>query len=540
MITRIFRLGSAANFSVKPSTQVLKGLVLVAGIGLAAFSVPDAKAQRVVYQRVALSGMRFEDGRETLLVGSFGPPAISASGTVAYRSTIYGQNVSAESSDTIIRQRARDFKLIARAYQNNSYPAGFLANPNILLQKAPYSQFKEGTNYYVTAYYSYFTDSFDSVVGINELDQVSFVNNVAVNGDVLTVTQASDPDDDPTETTTQIRGQFIRTLLSSNNDIPTSIAISDWAYDPNAFNSFELPVGFYGENRLGFIGTTQPGGQGAVSGIYLGTSNLDATNPLSMTALAVINRPVPGLPIGTTFSALELPGINYGGVASTNATVAGNNAALFQGIWNYSSEREPGLFIGPTTAVPGTETGTFSDITSRVAMSPAGQMAFTATVADDPDLSGGLFIARLRNDGLNRNIPNNVSLLMPNGAIAPTKTTFSPLVSTDAVFTQIGQPAVNNRGTVAFRGNISGTGIVAGRNDDGIWAIVPRAAGVPRTPKPVIRTGDRITIDGRTQTVGVIEFDPLYGLNDTNQIVFSVTFLNGTSGVFKALMLPEI
>jgi len=498
--------------------------------GLVSMVVPmsSAEAQRIAYQRVALTGMRTDVGVATVRVGSFGPPAISSSGAVAYRSIIYGQGVTANNADTIVRQRARSIEVIARRF--GRVPAGFVTNPDMILRKEPYSNPPAGTSYAVVGYFPYYTD-FDSQVAINDAGEVAFSNTTGLNAFIrTTVTPA--PPAPPTVTITEIN-PFADILYYTQGGTPTSAIIKDWAYDPGAMNNYELPVNLYGVENMVFIGTRQPGGLGESTGIYNGT-------PFTFRALAVVDRPVAGLPIGTTFSDLELPGINYGGIVSTNATVNGPNSALFQGIWNYSADGEPNLFIGPTTLAPDTGNGTFSDITSRVSMNPSGQMAFTATVADGAlPVSGGIFVGRLRVDGLNRGIPNNISLLMPDGAIAPTKTVFSPSEITDARFSTVSQPTVNARGTVVFSGTISGTGVEAGRNDTGIWAIVPRAAGVDRTPKPIIRTGDRIRIDGRMQTVGVITFEPMYALSNRNEVVFTVTFLNGTSGIFKALLLPE-
>lgn len=501
---------------------------LLAGLAFSLLPVSTVDAQRLVYQRVALTGARMEHRGGIVRLGSFGPPAISSGGAIAYRNIIYGQGIDASNADTIIRQRARSAEILAQRF--TVVPAGFVTDPDMLLQKAPYRQPAAGTTYAVTAYTPYYTD-FDSQVAIDDAGDVAFSNNTGLMATIRTTTTSTATPPVVTSTSNNIN-PFVETLYYTVEGVPTSAVIKDWAYDPNDMNDYELPVNLYGASNMAFIGTRQTGGLGTVTGIFQGT-------PFTFNPLAIVDRPVSGLPIDSTFSALQLPGINFGGIVSTVATVNGDNNAMFQGIWTYDAAGEPSLLVGPTTEAPGSDGGTFSSITSRAWQSPAGQMVFTADVADSQEISGGIFVGRMRNDGLNRAIPNNLSLLLPAGSTVPAATIFSADTAAEVTLSEISQPSVNDRGTVVFQGTVTGSGITAGRNDNGIWAMVPRAAGVTRVAKPIIRTGDRMRIDGLMQTVGIINFDPVYGLSRQNEVVFSVTFLNGRSGVFKTILVPE-
>jgi len=464
-------------------------------------------------------------------LGSFGPPVISANGAIAYRSIIYGQGIDASNADTIIRQRARSAKVLAQRFSD--VPAGFITDPDMLLRKAPYNNPPANTRYEVPVYFPYYTD-FNSQLAIDSSDEVVFSSNTGITSRVATINTSTG-----TQTITPLTTTFTDTLYVTEGDVATSAIVKDWAYDPNAMNNFELPVNLHGEGNMAFIGTRQPGGLGEATGVYQSRASGVQGLPFRFDLLAVVDRPVGGLPIGSTFGSLELPGINYGGIITTRATVNGEQSSQFQGIWTYNSVGEPSLLVGPTTEAPGSDGGTFSSITSRAWQSPAGQLVFTADVADSTELSGGIFVGRMRNDGANSAFPNNLRLLLESGSLAPANTVFSNDSVGEVTISEISQPAVNDRGTVVFRGTATGTGIVAGRNDDVIWAMVPRADGVTRTAKPIIRTGDRMRIDGRMQTVGVINFDPVYGLSGRNEVVFSVTFLNARSGVFKATLRPE-
>jgi|GEM_PF-1997476 len=499
--------------------------LLAAGLVSAVLPISDADAQNIVYRRVALTGARMELNNGIVRLGSFGPPAISSSGAIAYRNIIYGQGIDASNADTIIRQRGRSAEVLAQRFTR--VRAGFITDGNMLLRKAPYDNRPNNTTDQVTFYFPYYTD-FDSQVAIDEAGEVIFSSVTGLAATIVTTVTTGGA-----STSTPARvNPFVDTLYATVGGIATSAITKDWAYDPNAMNNFELPVNSYGAGNMAFIGTRQVGGAGEVTGIFQGT-------PFTFNPLAIIDRPVGGLPIGSTFSALELPGINYGGILTTTATVNGPSSALFQGIWTYDSAGEPSLLVGPTTEAPGSDGGTFSTITSRPWQSPTGQFVFTADVADSAELTGGIFVGRMRNDGANRAIPNNLKLLLESDALAPAKTVFSADSVGEVTISNIQQPAINDRGTVVFQGTATGAGIVAGRNDSALWAIVPRAEGVTRTPKPIIRTGDRIRIDGRLQTVGVINFDPVYGLSRNNEVAFSVTFLNARSGVFRAILRPE-
>jgi len=168
--------------------------------GLVSLVLPmsSAEAQRIAYQRVALTGMRTDVGVATVRVGSFGPPAISSSGDVAYRSIIFGQGVNAGNAETIVRQRARSMEIIARRF--GTVPAGFVTDPNMILRKEPYADPPASTSFAVVSYFPFY-ENFDSQVAINDAGEVAFSNTTGLTATIrTTVTSSATPPGPPAVT----------------------------------------------------------------------------------------------------------------------------------------------------------------------------------------------------------------------------------------------------------------------------------------------------------------------------------------------------
>jgi hypothetical protein len=83
-------------------------------------------------------------------------------------------------------------------------------------------------------------------------------------------------------------------------------------------------------------------------------------------------------------------------------------------------------------------------------------------------------------------------------------------------------PGVNKKGQLAFLATSSSTG------KTGIYAW--NGSGLVK----VVMPGDVVTIDGKDKSIIDIRFNPVRGINSNGVIVFTASFDDRTSGVFKA------
>jgi len=528
------------NNSIRPALffKTLAVLILTGILG-----ADYAAAQTIVYRGVAFTGKRYKDGTGTENLGSFGPPVISDRGDVSYRSIVYGQGIDSFRDDRIISQtRRRPRSMAAELQILTTGQKDFGVAGKSLEQGALDAHVPESTGDTVnvpisaTAFANIST-SFNNFLAVNREGSVGFTAGLFVQG---TVTYDSTTINSSGASVTErinnpYDDNFSTLYIATPNGSFVAAVGANQDYDPSRFTAFDVPFGLYSQNRGAVTGSSAGSrdveivGNGTVSGLYFG-------NIFRMDLIGRTGTSAAGLPINATYSSFSLPGVNNAGVASSNVDV-NSTPNVFSGIYNIGTAGRPGFFLGTGTVAPGTE-GTFSGITSSPWLASRGNLAFSATIADDDVITSGIFVGRVRNDELNLS-GGSVQLLVSAGStsLAPMDGKFNNSAgeSTDAVFASFEQPGINNRGTVAFLATVTGTNIDT-TNDTGLWVVPAGTDNETRTAKIVVRTGDLLYVDGVQKEVVSVGFNPYYGLNNRNELVFSVSFADATSGVIRAIV----
>jgi len=156
-----------------------------------------------------------------------------------------------------------------------------------------------------------------------------------------------------------------------------------------------------------------------------------------------------------------------------------------------------------------------------------GYFAFASTLDTpeaDPSHHSALYIGS----------PESFDLLAYTGMAVPG--------ASDATFSSFGSIVLNSNGQVAFIAYITGTGIDAGRNNEGIWAtdLNGQLHLVARTGVPFALSGT----DSAVPTVLSIASSDNYDIgpfvfNDSGQLVFHAEFFGSREGVFLVSTVPE-
>lgn len=244
----------------------------------------------------------------------------------------------------------------------------------------------------------------------------------------------------------------------------------------------------------------------AIAGLLydsLSQSYLDAVFRLTRSAATAIvaagETPI-GLPLGSTYSSFGNPTVDDKNTLYYVADVsdAGN---AFDGIW-FGKNGDPDPLVIKGQTAPGTGS-TYSTFSNSPSPSPDGRVcAFAASAGGT---NNGIWLV----DTSTKEITSLV-------------TTSTPVNGTTETVTNIQPPSVNNNGQVAFLATSSVT------SKTGIYGWNGSKL------EKIIAPGDVVNIDGKDKNVIDIRFNPMRALNAKGEVVFTASFDDRTSGVFKA------
>lgn len=363
------------------------------------------------------------------------------------------------------------------------------------------------------------------------------------------------------------------------------------------FQTISVNAASTGAGDVFFYGTASSLPDGAVRpGIWHGQS-FAHTRPL-----VEQHDQVPGFPTGAEFDAIHEPEVTQSGRVLFHATVRQSGMPSTRGIWSYDAATGLTFAVKQRDSTPGLPAGTsyaFGAPSQRIATTSNGRFAF-GSYLDGPDIGPdtnyGLFAEELNNtirlvawkgqsavgapddavfrdffitgntQAIDVNNGGNVAFMARIGHAVGTSTPLSiwsegsgdlelvamvggaaPGYTNDVNFADFVDPwgstyplALNNRGQIAFRGRVAGTGI-SSANDEGIWA--QDRSGELRL---IIKEGDAVeTNPGEFRTIQALRFVGNFGthsgFNDAGELVFHATFVGGGNGIFvsDAVAVPE-
>lgn len=238
--------------------------------------------------------------------------------------------------------------------------------------------------------------------------------------------------------------------------------------------------------------------------------------------IAAVGSPVPGVS-GGLFSAISNPILSqsdevaFRGTFTGNGVATGNNTAIFA----YSANGSGRLVVRTGGADSG---GRIFQTLSSPILNGAGNIAFTGTLRSGV---GGVSTANA----------TGVWTVSPDGPVAIVARAGDEAPGTGgarfATFPQISYP---DEAGIAFTATLAGTGITT-TNNTGLWASPSPGAPV----ELVLRTGDSFLVGGVAKTVSTFSAYAASaatagagrGFNAFGDVVFLVTFSDGTRGIFK-------
>jgi hypothetical protein len=240
-------------------------------------------------------------------------------------------------------------------------------------------------------------------------------------------------------------------------------------------------------------------------GIFVGA-------PGSVQAAAMVGNAAPA---GGNYNDFYVPRINAAGQVAFSTNLTGG-----------SSSR--GIFVGAVGALQAVALqgnaapagGNYSDfVPDTLALNHLGQVAFYSSLSGGSS-TGGIFAGA----------PGAIQAVALQGLPAPAGNgaTFSGFANNPLGLNALGQ--------VAFRGNLTGTGVTSA-NDQALYVASP--GGVVE----VVRKGDMIDVGNGSglhavSTIGFFEYGNSF--SDSGELVFSLAFTDGTSGIFKSTVpVPE-
>lgn len=264
-------------------------------------------------------------------------------------------------------------------------------------------------------------------------------------------------------------------------------------------------------------------GQVAFQATASGTSGNSLFAGLPNSLQAVVRTGL-ATPIGGTYNGVGFPALNGVGQVAFTATITGGptTSAIFAG--------QPSSL--QAVARSGTATpagGNFGLSSGTPVLNSNGQVAFTSSI------TGGTSTF-----GIFTGIPGNIQTVVLEGTPTPSGGNFSSLST----------PMLNSVGQVAFTSTLSGTGVVADVNDNGLFA------WSQGTITQIVREGDLVDVDSGIgvdfRTVansGITIFNIGSGGEDGKQLTFNsegllvykLTFTDSSVGLFTSQIetIPE-
>jgi hypothetical protein len=281
-------------------------------------------------------------------------------------------------------------------------------------------------------------------------------------------------------------------------------------------------------------------GQSGVTS-YLVGSGVDDTNyagywsgaPGNLALVQRMGDPAPGAPDGVNFAELfGSHGFNNAGQIAISGPLTGNvDATNDEGLWtNVSGSLDLVARKGsPAAGTPtGVNYGTFTHHGWPV-LNDAGRIAFITEVA-------GTGVDESNNEGIWSGATDDLTLLARRGDPAPD-------TPSGVNYSDLQYPALNSFGQVAFRGDLTGSGVDP-TNDKGIWATDQSGA-----LQLIARSGDMLEVaPGDFRTLSDLNFATASGnsdgrssgFNNLGQLVFWASFTDGSQGVFVSNKVASV
>ncbi len=260
--------------------------------------------------------------------------------------------------------------------------------------------------------------------------------------------------------------------------------------------------------------------------------------PGSLNLVAQTGAQAAGAAPGVDFDVLNSPIFNNAGQTAFWARLVGPGVddTNDEGLWSEGSG-SLGLVAREGDQAPGTGPGVvfgekFSSITFfGPRINTAGRIAFMG-------LLSGPSVELTNNLGLWSDGSGSLRLVAREGDPAPG-------AAVGEVFASVDFPSMNATGQVAFRGRVSGPG-VDHTNEDGIWA-----TELDGTLRLIARVGEMFDVNDDPliddfRMIQWVGFQNLSGgedgwrrgFNDAGQLVFQLSFTDGSEGIFVATV-PE-
>ena len=181
----------------------------------------------------------------------------------------------------------------------------------------------------------------------------------------------------------------------------------------------------------------------------------------SLALVARAGNAAPGLGVGVNFAALRLPVLNDAGESAFGSDLTGSGVTFSndQAVWSQGGGDGLKLIARTDDTAPGTGTGvkfdSFGPSPTNTVLNNAGHVSFYARLKG-PDVDG------FNKNGLWSADASGVELVARAGSPAPG-------TGPGVAFFSFAFPLLNGAGQIAFRGNLTGSGVDS-LSDSGIWA----------------------------------------------------------------------
>jgi hypothetical protein len=333
--------------------------------------------------------------------------------------------------------------------------------------------------------------------------------------------------------TLTINGTAVTTANNSGlwatNNSSTLVLVARKGAQPTptltAFSIFSAEAGRNGQSRHfrnnGNLLLTAQFGTGPV-GLYKASYPTFAITPNSPAVANLSAAPGAG---GALFSALGNPIINSAGAFAFAGTLSGNGVLTTtnSGIWLYGANGTGSQVVRTGQSAPG---GGFFKTLSAPVLNSKNALAFTGT------LSGNGVTTANATGIWSAEASGTLHQIARTGAVAPG--------ISGAVFSAFTQVAYPDEAGVVFVGTMAtGPGGITATNNTGLWAA--EAPGV--SPELILRKGDSFQVGSSLKTVSdILVFNQpaatagaVRHLNAFGDLIFKITFTDGSSGIFRFL-----
>lgn len=299
-------------------------------------------------------------------------------------------------------------------------------------------------------------------------------------------------------------------------------------------SSFANPV-INAAGGVAFLAGLTTGSNGVVSGTN--QNGIWSTAGGNLTLVARFGDVAPGTSGGAFGTSLTNQfGYNNHGVvafaaslnAGTGDVTTNNNAAIFKGV----SEPTLSIVARKGNAAPGTVTGVTYSAFGTVVVNKNDFVAFHST------LTGTGITASLNDTAIFTETATGVSLVARAGDAAPGGNFFRSFSSSAAIQTNaLGHVAFLNTLATTVGGATAETGLFA-QDTDGLLTLVAKTGQTFQVAPGDVRTISALSYGSISSLSSGGEDGRVMSWNDASQLVYTLYFTDGTSGVFTATV-PE-